>query len=145
MITMMITMMMTMMTQGGQVSDRGHLEDEEHVRHLRPCAVFSVVTALMRTHAVMMMVVRWKNVLDGTHMVMDQVNGKHVYGSHFKSWWFFLTSTKTKGFYLNLVYSKWRVLSGHKTPSQVLTNCKFGWRKTKKSREFHISRESART
>ena len=70
-----------MMTQGGQVSDRGHLEDEEHVRHLRPCAVFSVVTALMRTQAVMMMVVRWKNVLDGTHMVMDQVNGKQVYGS----------------------------------------------------------------
>ena len=82
---MMMTMMMTMMTQGGQVSDRGHLEDEEHVRHLRPCAVFSVVTALMRTQAGMMMVVKRKNVMDGTHMVMDQVNGKQVYVSHCKS------------------------------------------------------------
>ena len=78
MMTMMMKMMMTMMTQGGQVSDRGHLEDEEHVRHLRPCAVFSVVTALMRTQAVMMMVVSRKNGRVGRdqYMVMDQVNGK---------------------------------------------------------------------
>ena len=75
---LMMKMMMTMMTQGGQVSDRGHLEDEEHVRHLRPCAVFSVVTALMRTQAVMMMVVSRKNGRVGRdqYMVMDQVNGK---------------------------------------------------------------------
>ena len=78
MMTMMMKKMMTMMTQGGQVSDRGHLEDEEHVRHLRPCAVFSVVTALMRTQAVMMMVVSRKNGWVGRdqYMVMDQVNGK---------------------------------------------------------------------